>query len=99
DRGLVAVARLRAVLGELGMLAEDLQSTEPSALLRIGTLPHAFFGVLQSFLPQFLARANCRVDLVEGSATDLLDRLEQNELDCYIGRMPTARIDSFRNQR
>src|SRR5207344_919263 len=91
DRGLVAVTRLRAVLGELGMLAEDLQSTQSLPVLRIGTIAHAFFGVLQSFLPQFLARANCRVDLIEGSA-NLLDRLQENELDCFIGRMPTARI-------
>jgi DNA-binding transcriptional LysR family regulator len=98
ERGRVAVARLRAVLGELGMLAEDLRSAESSPVLRIGTLPHAFFGVLQSFLPQFLSESGCRVDLVEGSPTDLLDRLQQNELDCYIGRMPTARIDSFRTR-
>ncbi len=97
DRGLAAVARLRTILGELGMLAGDLQSTESLPVLRIGILPHAFFGVLQSFLPQFLSRTNCRVDLIEGSA-DLMDRLQDNELDCFIGRMPTARIDSLRTQ-
>ena len=97
DRGRVAVARLRAVLGELSMLAEDLQSAESLPVLRVGVLAQTFFGVLQSFLPQFFSRANCRVDLIEGSA-GLLDRLQENELDCFIGRMPAARIDSFQNR-
>ena len=97
DRGLVAVARLRTVLGELSMLAEDLQSEEPLPVLRVGVLAQTFFGVLQSFLPQFLSRTNCRVDLIEGSA-GLLDRLQENELDCLIGRMPAAQIDSFQNR-
>jgi DNA-binding transcriptional LysR family regulator len=98
ERGMVALARLKTVLGELGMLAQDLRSAEPVPVLRIGTLPHAFFGVLQSFLPKLLSTAHCRVDLVDGSAADLLSRLQRNELDCFIGRMPAARIDEFRDR-
>jgi DNA-binding transcriptional LysR family regulator len=94
DRGRIAVARLRTILGELSMLAEDLHAEEPSPVLRIGVLMQSFFGVLQSFLPRFLSRSDCRVDLIEGSA-GLLDRLLENELDCVIGRMPAARIDSL----
>lgn len=98
SHGKVAVARLHAVLGELEMLAQELQSTESLPVVRIGVLQHAFFGLLQSFLPAYLARVDCRVDLIDASATDLANRLQQNELDCLIGRMPAAWIDSFRNQ-
>src|SRR5882672_8434102 len=49
DRGLIAVARLRTVLGELEMLAEDLQAEDSLPVLRIGVLAQTFFGVLQSF--------------------------------------------------
>jgi DNA-binding transcriptional LysR family regulator len=66
--------------------------------LRIGTLPHAFFGVLQRFLSSSLSSAKCRIDLIDGSAADLLTRLQQNGLDCFIGRMPAARIDDFRHR-
>src|SRR5262249_4714691 len=63
ERGRVALARLRTILGELGMLAADLQSEEPSPVVRIGVLAQSFFGVLQSVLPRFLSRTSCRVDL------------------------------------
>jgi DNA-binding transcriptional LysR family regulator len=98
ERGIIAVSRLKTVLGELGMLAKDLRSAEPTPVLRIGTLPHAFFGVLQRFLSSFRSAAKCRIDLIDGSAADLLTRLQQNELDCFIGRMPAARIDDFRHR-
>jgi len=97
SHGAVALARLRTVLSELGMLAEELHATASFPVLRIGTLRNAFFGVLQTFLPDFLSQTNCRVDLIEGS-NDLVNRLQQNELDCMIGRMPTAWIESFRNR-
>lgn len=98
ERGIVAASRLKSVLGELGMLAHDLRSAEPTPVLRVGTLPHAFFGVLQRFLSKFLSSAKCRIDLIDGSAADLLTRLEQKELDCFIGRMPAARTDDFRHR-
>jgi len=98
ERGMVAVSRLKTVLGELGMLAQDLRSAEATPVLRIGTLPHAYFGVLQRFLSKFLSSAKCRLDLIDGSAADLLTRLQQKELDCFIGRMPAARIDDFRGR-
>jgi len=98
ERGIIAVSRLKTVLGELGMLAQDLRAEVPLPVLRIGTLPHAFFGVLQRFLSKVLSAAKCRIDLIDGSAADLLTRLQQNGLDCFIGRMPAARIDDFRHR-
>jgi DNA-binding transcriptional LysR family regulator len=93
--GNVAMARLRPVLSELGRLDEELRAREKIARLRVGTLQAAFFGVLQAFLPAFLARTRCTIDLVDGSASDLVNRLKRNELDCLIGRMPVAWIESL----
>ena len=91
--GVVALARMRTVLSELSMLSEELRSAAPSPVLRIGTLRYVFFGLLQSFLPEFLSQTNCRIDLIEGS-NDLVHRLQRNELDCLIGRMPAAWVES-----
>ena len=91
--GVVALARMRTVLSELNMLSEELRSTAPSPVVRVGTLRYVFFGLLQSFLPEFISRTNCRVDLIEGS-NDLVHRLQRNELDCLIGRMPAAWVES-----
>jgi DNA-binding transcriptional LysR family regulator len=96
--GIAALARLRVVLGELDMLAEEFQSPQIIPVMRVGSLQHAFFGVLQSFLPRFLSRTNCRVDLITGSVTDLVARLQRSELDCLIGSMPAAAwTESSRN--
>jgi DNA-binding transcriptional LysR family regulator len=91
--GAVALARMRTVLSELNMLSEELRSTTPSPVVRVGTLRYVFFGLLQSFLPEFLSQTNCRVDLIEGS-NDLVHRLQRNEIDCLIGRMPAAWVES-----
>ena len=91
--GMVALARMRTVLSELNMLSEELGSAAPMPVVRIGTLRYVFFGLLQSFLPEFLSRTNCRVDLIEGS-NDLVHRLRRNEIDCLIGRMPAAWVES-----
>jgi len=92
--GGVAVVRLRAILGELGMLARELHSTRPVPVLRVGAIEQAFFGVLQKLLYRLLPRIDCRVDLIDGSALSLADRLHRNELDCLLGRMSGAWIDS-----
>jgi DNA-binding transcriptional LysR family regulator len=96
DQGAIALARLRTVLAELRIIGEELKPADSLPVLRIGTLQHAFYGLLQSFLPEFLIRTNCRVEIIEGS--DLLKPLEHNELDCMIGRMPATWVDSLRSR-
>jgi DNA-binding transcriptional LysR family regulator len=93
-QGMIALARLRTILVELGLLTQELQPTQSAPTVRIGTLPLAFFGPLQSFLPEFLSRADCRVQILEGSG-NLLRRLQQNQLDCFLGRIPAESIDMF----
>ena len=91
--GGAAIARVRAILGELAMLHEEVQAARPVQVLRLGTLTHAFYGVLQRMLPGFLARTDCRIELWEGSVTHVLEMLQRSELDCMIGRLPATSID------
>jgi len=92
-RGGVAVARARTMLGELAMLSQELEGARPTQVLRFGTLNHALYGVLQRVLPSFLARTRCRIDLYESTQTHLRQLLEQDQLDCMLGRLPTGSID------
>jgi DNA-binding transcriptional LysR family regulator len=87
--GSVVIGRVRTILGELAMLTEEL-SGSPLQVLRLGSLTHAFYGGLQRVLPEFLARSECRVDLREGTLKNLIQLLQDNQLDCLIGRLPSA---------
>lgn len=91
--GGAAIARVRAILGELAMLHQEVQAARPVQVLRLGTLTHAFYGVLQRVLREFLARTDCRIDLREGSVMQVLEMLQRNELDCMIGRLPAPSVD------
>jgi DNA-binding transcriptional LysR family regulator len=93
--GGATIARIRTVLGELDMLSQELEHAQPLPVLRLGTLTHAVYGLLQRVLPEFLAKSDCRIDLREGSLTRLLDLLQNNQLDCVIGRLPAASADSL----
>jgi DNA-binding transcriptional LysR family regulator len=93
--GVAAIARVRAILGDVALLTEDLQATRPQPALRLGAGQSAFYGMLQRVLPEFLARTDCRVIFKEGTAANLLDLLQINQLDCLIGRLPSESIDSL----
>lgn len=93
-RGGTTIARIQTILGELNMLSQDLEHAQPLPILRLGTLTHAVYGLLQRVLPEFLAKTNCRIDLREGNLK-LLDLLQNNQLDCLIGRLPAASADSL----
>ena len=93
--GSVAMARMRTILGELSTLSQELRAAGSSSVLRFGTLTHAFYGVLQRVLHEFLVRSDCRIDLRVASAGELLDHLQQNQLDCMLGRIPAASMDSL----
>jgi len=91
--GSVAVARVRSMLGELAMLSQELASAGPAQVLRVGTLTHALYGVMQRVLAEFLARSDCRIDLYESTVTHLSTLLETDRLDCMIGRLPAGSVD------
>lgn len=91
-RGRAAVARLHAVLGELDLLSEEMAAEEPVPVLRIGCLYHAFFGPLQDYLRNFLKAGTCKLEIVDGAVADLMQRLQRNDLDCVLGRMPASAL-------
>jgi molybdate transport repressor ModE-like protein len=93
--GGATIARIRTILGELNMLSQELEHAQPLPVLRLGTLTHALYGGLQRVLPEFLAKTDCRIDLTEGSLSRLLDLLQNNQLDCAIGRLPATSADSL----
>ena len=96
--GVVAVSRLRAILSEIDMLAQELQSSPSVPVLRIGATSQTFVGVLQRVLTAFLTRMDCQLDLISGNASVLLNHLEQDQVDCIIGRMPADWIESIGNR-
>jgi DNA-binding transcriptional LysR family regulator len=95
-RGRSAIARLNAVLGELDILSEEMAAEEAVPVLRIGCLYHAFFGPLQDYLRDFLTTTACRVEIVDGAVPDLMQRLQRNELDCVLARMPASALRDLR---
>lgn len=93
--GTIAFARLRAIVGELRMLTQEAQASVSLPIVRVGAALHTFFGVLQDVLTTFLHRIPCRLDLSAGNASVLFKNLEQDEVDCIVGRMPPGWIESF----
>ncbi len=91
-RGHAAIARLNAMLGELDTLSGEMAAEQAVPALRIGCLYHAFFGPLQQYLREFLRTTACRVDIVDGAVPELMERLQRNELDCVLGRMPASAL-------
>ena len=91
-RGRAAVERLHAMIGELDMLSREMAASASTPVLRVGCLYHAFFGPLQDYLRAFLAAGNSRIEVVDGSVADLMHRLERNDLDCVLGRLPASAL-------
>lgn len=95
--GEIAIGRLRGVSSELAMLTQELVQPEATPVLRIGAVQHTFFGVLQKVVPQLLAEIPCRLELCDATSSELASCLQQDELDCILGRMPEDWIESFQS--
>ena len=89
-KGRSASARTRVVLEELKKLLEEASAADPLPLLRLGCLYQPFFGSLQRYLREAVAQDAYRLDIVDGPMSELLAKLERNEVDCVIGRMPAG---------
>lgn len=91
-KGRSASARMRVVLEELRKLLHETLAADPLPVLRLGCLHEPFFGPLQRYLSEAVAVNEYRLDLVDGPMPELLAKLERNEVDCVIGRMPAGSV-------
>lgn len=89
-KGRSASARMRVVLEELQKLLEETSAADPLPLLRLGCLYQPFFSSLQDYLSEAVAQNAYRLEVVDGPMSELLAKLERNEVDCIIGRMPAG---------
>src|SRR5262249_41623809 len=83
--GVVAVARLRGLLHEIGMFSHELRPEPSRPLFRIGVVAQAYFRVLKQILPPLLTRLDCRLELIHNDAPVLAAKLMDGELDCMLG--------------
>ncbi|GHG95576.1 LysR family transcriptional regulator [Pseudodonghicola xiamenensis] len=88
--GRVALQRARAGLAIFDNLAADL-GTDAPAVLRVGTNPASLFQLIPSALHRLEAqRAGIRFRLEAGTVGNMMSRLLDGELDCYVGRVDWA---------
>ena len=88
EDGQALLPRCRTVLGEVGARGSSLQDAG-SPLLRIGAFPHTTTTVLPDLVRRLLgAQPAWRLQIVDGSAQQLLQRLLEGEIDLLLGRVP-----------
>jgi DNA-binding transcriptional LysR family regulator len=90
DEGQALLPRCQTVLGEVGAMGSALQGAD-RPLLRIGAFPHTTATVLPDLVRRLLgAQPAWRLQIVDGSAQQLLQRLLEGEIDLLLGRLPRA---------
>jgi DNA-binding transcriptional LysR family regulator len=88
DEGRTLLPRCRTVLGEVGAMGSALQGAG-IPVLRLGAFPHTTTTVLPRIVRTLIAGAAAwRVQIVDGSADDLLQMLLHGEIDVLLGRLP-----------
>ncbi len=88
DEGRAVLPRCQTVLGEVGAMGSTLQGTG-SPLLRLGAFPHTTTTVLPGIVKALISGTPAwRVQIVDGSADQLLQRLLGGEIDLLLGRLP-----------
>ncbi len=88
DDGRDLLPRCRTVLGEIGAMGATVQGAG-SPLLRIGAFPHTTTTVLPGIVKKLVSGPPAwRLQIVEGSADHLLQRLLRSEIDLLLGRLP-----------
>lgn len=88
--GRVALQRARAGLAIFDHLAADL-GTDLPAMVRVGTNPASLYQLIPSALRQLEAhRAGIRFRLEAGTVGNMMSRLLDGDLDCYVGRVDWA---------
>jgi DNA-binding transcriptional LysR family regulator len=89
DAGRTLLPRCQTVLGEVGAMGSTLQGTL-GPLLRIGAFPHTTTTVLPEVVARLVSGPSAwRLQLVDGNAEQLLQRLMSGDIDLLLGRLPT----------
>ncbi|MFY8087244.1 MAG: LysR family transcriptional regulator [Rubrivivax sp.] len=88
DEGRALLPRCQTVLGEVGAMDATLQGAG-SPVLRLGAFPHTTTTVLPDIVKRLVTGPVAwRLQLVDGSADQLLQRLLHGEIDLLLGRLP-----------
>jgi DNA-binding transcriptional LysR family regulator len=88
EEGRALLPRCQTVLGEVGAMESSLQGAG-KPVLRLGAFPHTTTTVLPDIVKRLVAGpASWRLQLVDGSADELLNRLLRGEIDLMLGRLP-----------
>lgn len=86
-QGRIALQRVRAGLTIFDHLSADLAAELPR-VVRVGTNPAALFQLIPAALRQLdVSRAGVRFRLEAGTVGNMMSRLLDGELDCYVGRI------------
>jgi DNA-binding transcriptional LysR family regulator len=88
EEGRALLPRCQTVLGEVGAMDATLQGAG-SPVLRLGAFPHTTTTVLPDIVKRLVTGPVAwRLQLVDGSADQLLQRLLHGEIDLLLGRLP-----------
>ncbi len=88
EDGRALLPRCQTVLGEVGAMGSTLQGAG-LPLLRIGAFPHTTTTVLPGIVQQLVAGVPAwRLQIVEGSAEQLMEQLLSSQIDLLLGRLP-----------
>lgn len=88
DEGRALLPRCQTVLGEVGAMGSELQSAG-QPVLRLGVFPHTTSTVLPRIAKALISGTPAwRVQIVDGSADDLLQKLLRGDIDVLLGRLP-----------
>jgi len=88
DEGRALLPRCQTVLGEVGAMASTLQG-QGRPLLRMGAFPHTTATVLPTIVKKLIQGPPAwHLQIVDGSAEQLLSLLLHGEIDLLLGRLP-----------
>lgn len=82
--------KVRLLLNEFGELTATVQRLAQGRelVLRVGVVPQAFVVHLPQAIERFRGAGGCALRTEEGTTQQLLERLFEGNLDCFIGRLP-----------
>jgi DNA-binding transcriptional LysR family regulator len=88
DAGRALLPRCQTVLGEIAAIGSTLKGPG-IPLLRLGAFPHTTTTVLPEIVKRLVSgRPAWRVQIIDGTAEGLLQRLLQGDIDLLLGRLP-----------
>jgi DNA-binding transcriptional LysR family regulator len=93
EQGRTLLPRCQTVLGEMGAMKTSLLG-EGRPLLRIGAFPHTTTTVLPAIVKSLtLGTPAWRVQILDGSADQLLELLQGGDIDLLLGRLPSNTVN------